>query len=192
MPSVTPEQQRLFGQAYAIKTGKLKPEDLNPQYRDQITKLADSMTTKQLKDYAETKHSEMEEEEYEQMSESRTQIKRKYGDYTPIKVNEKAPIRNRVIEFVGKRFVTEEEMKNFLTQLSEDKGNQIDQRLWFKRNMKFFESFENRGQKVWTLSKYGKRVLEMIKGISRKQLNESSMKNLPTFNQYVNESLEEE
>lgn len=65
MPTVTPEQQRLFGQAYAIKTGKLKPEDLNPEYRDEIVKLADSMTAKQLKDFAETKHSEMKENKYE-------------------------------------------------------------------------------------------------------------------------------
>lgn len=65
MPAVTPSQQRLFGQAYAIKTGDLKPEDLNPEYRDQIVKLADSMTLKQLKDYAETKHSEMKKENTE-------------------------------------------------------------------------------------------------------------------------------
>jgi len=74
MPSVSPEQQRLFGQAYAIKTGKLKPSDLNSEYRDQIVKLADSMTIKQLKDYAETKHSEMEEEE----EEANENIKLKY------------------------------------------------------------------------------------------------------------------
>ena len=65
MPSTTPAQQRLMGQAYAVKTGKLKPTDLDPDYRDQIVKLADSMTTKDLKDFAETKHSEMEEEEEE-------------------------------------------------------------------------------------------------------------------------------
>jgi len=65
MPSVTPEQQRLFGQAYAIKTGKMKADELNPEYRDQIVKLADSMTKDQLKDFAETKHSEMKENIYE-------------------------------------------------------------------------------------------------------------------------------
>lgn len=61
MPSTTPAQQRLMGQAYAIKTGKMKPEDLNPEYRDQIVDLADSMSKKDLKDFAETKHSEMKE-----------------------------------------------------------------------------------------------------------------------------------
>lgn len=61
MPAVTPEQQRLMGQAYAIKTGKMKPSDLNPEYRDQIVKLADSMSKKQLEDFAKTKHSEMKE-----------------------------------------------------------------------------------------------------------------------------------
>ena len=65
MPSVSPEQQRLFGQAYAIKTGKLDPKDLNPKYRDQIVDLADSMSKKDLKDFAETKHSEMKKESKE-------------------------------------------------------------------------------------------------------------------------------
>lgn len=69
MPAVSPEQQRLFGQAYAIKTGKLKPSDLNPEYRDQIVKLSDSMTVKKLKDFAETTHDEMEEEEESEINE---------------------------------------------------------------------------------------------------------------------------
>jgi hypothetical protein len=108
------------------------------------------------------------------VNESRTQIKRKYADYGSIRVNEKAPIRNKVIDFVGKRFVTEEEMKNFLTKLTEERGKDFDQRKWFGRNTRFFESFENRGQKVWTLSKFGKRVLEMLKAVEKKStLNES-------------------
>jgi len=110
-----------------------------------------------------------------ELNEERTQIKRKYGEYSHIKVNEKAPIRNKVIEFVGKRFVTEEEMKNFLTQLTEERGKEFDQRKWFGNNEKYFESFENRGQKVWTLSKFGKRVLEYVikKSAQKQQVNES-------------------
>jgi hypothetical protein len=65
MPSTTPAQQRLMGQAYAVKTGKLNPKDLDPEYKDQIVKLADSMTKKQLEDFAKTKHSEMKENKYE-------------------------------------------------------------------------------------------------------------------------------
>jgi hypothetical protein len=65
MPSTTPAQQRLMGQAYAVKTGKLDPKDLDPEYKDQIVKLADSMTKKQLEDFAKTKHSEMKESKYE-------------------------------------------------------------------------------------------------------------------------------
>jgi len=64
MPATSIAQQRLMGQAYAIKKGDLKPTDLNPDYRDEIVKLADSMTLKQLKDFAETKHSEMKKENY--------------------------------------------------------------------------------------------------------------------------------
>jgi hypothetical protein len=46
------------------------------------------------------------------LNEGRAQVKRKYAEHGAIRVNEKTPVRNKVIEFVGKRFVTEEEMKN--------------------------------------------------------------------------------
>jgi hypothetical protein len=106
---------------------------------------------------------------------ARAQIKRKYGEYSNIRVNEKAPIRNKVVQFVGKRFVTEEEMKTFLTQLTEERGKDLDANKWFGRNNRYFEKFENRGQKVLTLSKYGKRVLEMIrKSEAKANLNEST------------------
>jgi hypothetical protein len=98
----------------------------------------------------------------ENLNEGRSQIKRKYGEYSTIRVNEKAPIRNKIVNFVGKRFVTEEEMKAELTKITEEIGKDFDQRKWFKNNQRYFESFENRGQKVWTLSKYGKRVHEFI------------------------------
>jgi hypothetical protein len=62
MPAVTPSQQRLMAQAYQVKKGNLKPADIDPEYRDQIVDLADSMTLQQLKDFAETKHSEMKKE----------------------------------------------------------------------------------------------------------------------------------
>ena len=65
MPSTTPAQQRLMGQAYAVKTGKLDPKNIDPKYRDQIVDLADSMSKKDLKDFAETKHSEMKKESKE-------------------------------------------------------------------------------------------------------------------------------
>ena len=59
MPAVSQSQQRLMGQAYALKKGDLKPEDLNPEYREQIEDLAKGMTLKQLKDYAETSHDDL-------------------------------------------------------------------------------------------------------------------------------------
>ena len=61
MPAVSPEQQRLMAQAYALKTGKKKKKDLKPEYAEQISKLAKSMTAKQLRDFAKTKHSSMKE-----------------------------------------------------------------------------------------------------------------------------------
>lgn len=121
----------------------------------------------------------------------RVQIKRKYGEYSANKVNSVAPIRNRVVEFVGKRFVTNEELKNFLTRLEEDRGNAIDQRKWFGRNSKYFESFQNRGQQVWSLSKYGKRILEQIVKSNNQKQNKGMIKEsigLFKFNS-INESL---
>jgi hypothetical protein len=97
-----------------------------------------------------------------EVNEGRSQIKRKYGEHGAIRVNSEAPVRNSILEFVGKRFVTRAELDAHLTQLSEDRGKAIDQTKWFSRNMRYFESFSNRGSEVWTLSKYGKRVLENI------------------------------
>jgi hypothetical protein len=54
MPAVSQAQQKLMGQAYALKKGELKPEDLNPEYKEQIEDLAKGMTLKQLEDYAKT------------------------------------------------------------------------------------------------------------------------------------------
>ena len=93
---------------------------------------------------------------------SRSQIKRQYGQYSKIRVNEKAPLRNTILNFVGNRFITDDEMQSQLTKMSEEIGKEFDQRTWFKNNKRYFESFENRGQQVWTLSKYGKRVFEFI------------------------------
>jgi hypothetical protein len=61
MPSKSKTQQRLMGQAYAYKTGELKAKDLNSEYADEIKKLAKSMTEKQLKDFAKTKHKNLPE-----------------------------------------------------------------------------------------------------------------------------------
>ena len=55
MPSQSSAQQRLFGQAYGIKTGELKPSDLDPKYKYEILELAKKMTKKQLDDFASTK-----------------------------------------------------------------------------------------------------------------------------------------
>lgn len=52
MPAQSKAQQRLMGQAYAVKTGKKDPDEVS----DKVAQLAKGMTKKQLKDYASTKH----------------------------------------------------------------------------------------------------------------------------------------
>ena len=55
MPAVSKAQQSLMGQAYGIKTGSLKPSDLDPKYKKEILDLSKKMTKKQLDDFASTK-----------------------------------------------------------------------------------------------------------------------------------------
>lgn len=52
MPATSKAQQRLMGQAYAYKKGKLDAKETSQEVKD----LADAMTLKQLKKYAATKH----------------------------------------------------------------------------------------------------------------------------------------
>lgn len=54
MPAVSKSQKRLMSQAYGIKTGALKPLDLDPRYRKSIVNLSKKMTEKQLRDYSQT------------------------------------------------------------------------------------------------------------------------------------------
>jgi hypothetical protein len=54
MPAVSKSQKRLMSQAYGIKTGALKPSDIDPRYRKSIVDLSKSMTEKQLRDYTQT------------------------------------------------------------------------------------------------------------------------------------------
>lgn len=56
MPARSKTQQRLMGLSYAFKSGDVKSKDLNPKYADEIKKISKSMTKKQLKDFAKTKH----------------------------------------------------------------------------------------------------------------------------------------
>jgi hypothetical protein len=139
------------------------------------------------------------------VNEGRSQVKRKYGEYSNIRINEKAPIRNKIINFVGKKFVTEAELESQLTKITEEIGKEFNRTKWFKNNQRYFESFENRGQKVWTLSKYGKRVHEFINkkpenklmenqtiGIFKSSLFESTNKVIETefeleINEWINE-----
>jgi hypothetical protein len=55
MPAKNIHQQRLMAQTYGLKTGSLKPSDIDERYRKQIVSLSKKMTKKQLEDFASTK-----------------------------------------------------------------------------------------------------------------------------------------
>lgn len=105
----------------------------------------------------------------------KVQIKRKWGQYEAHNVNSSTPVRDKMIQWIGERRVTESELKQYLSSIQEERGKKPDMS-WFNKNGRFFEQTSHRGQDVFILSKYGKRVLEAIKCVKaekdKKQLNE--------------------
>lgn len=79
MPAKSKSQQRLMGLAYAYKSGEIKAKDLNPKYADKVKELAKSMTQKQLKDFAKTKHKKLPEKVEETLL--------KFGEFNKILEN---------------------------------------------------------------------------------------------------------
>ena len=55
MPSLSKAQQRLMGQAYALKKGYIELADIKEPYRDSVKDLS-KMKTKSLESFAKTKH----------------------------------------------------------------------------------------------------------------------------------------
>lgn len=62
MPAQSKSQQRLMGVAYAVKSGDMQLSDVDASYKDKVKELVDSMSLKDLKDFAETDHSGLPEE----------------------------------------------------------------------------------------------------------------------------------
>ena len=67
MPSRSKTQQRLMGQALAYKRGEIKTKDMDPKYADEIKSVAKSMSEKQLRDFAKTKHKNLPEKVQERI-----------------------------------------------------------------------------------------------------------------------------
>lgn len=60
MPSVSSAQQAIMGQAWAVRTGKMKISEVKPQYRKEVSSIANGdMTDKELKKFASTKSSDL-------------------------------------------------------------------------------------------------------------------------------------
>ena len=112
MPAVSPEQQRLMGQAYAVKTGKIKPSDIDAEYRKKIVDLSKSMKLDDLKDYAKTKHSDMKkkhvEEYYTWWGDETAQ---KSGMYASFKKDETDPLVQSFMDFVEGKLKKVKEVK---------------------------------------------------------------------------------
>jgi len=129
-----------------------------------------------------------------ELNEGRQQVKRQYGEHGRIRINENgAKVRETIVKFIGKNYVTEEDLHNHLIRLEEDRGGvKVNKAKWFARNQKLFTTFEKKGTTYYSLSKYGMRVLELLNNKTvKKALNESSFKNIPSLSEWIatNESV---
>jgi len=61
MPATSKSQQKLMGVAYAVKSGYMLLSDVSNDYQDKVKDLTNSITLKQLKDFAETSHENLPE-----------------------------------------------------------------------------------------------------------------------------------
>lgn len=119
-----------------------------------------------------------EEFEIVEISEARKSIKRKYGIHSSTNVNEKAPLRNKIIKYIGNSVMTTEQISNMLIRVSEDLGKAVNQKRWFKSNTKYFKMRKNEsGEPTYELSKLGKRIFDSMTGTktvtNKKLVNES-------------------
>jgi len=124
----------------------------------------------------------------ESLNEGRHQVKRRYWAHGRIRVNENgAKVRETIIKYIGKNYVTEEDLHNHLIRLDEDRGGvKVNKAKWFARNQKLFSTFEKRGNRYYSLSKYGMRVLELMNNkVVKKTLNESNFKNMPSLSEWI-------
>ena len=126
----------------------------------------------------------------ENINEGRHQVKRVYGEHKRIRINEKgAPVRETIIKYVGKNYVREQDLHNYLIRLEEDRDGhtKINKARWFKRNQKFFTTFEKNNEKYISLSKYGHRVLELLNADKEvpKEINESKYRNIPSLQEHI-------
>lgn len=99
------------------------------------------------------------------LNEAKRTIKRSYrgGEYPAIRVYDSGKVRNRIIDFVGTKVVTDEDLQAYIDNIvqEEEGAKKSNYRKWFKRNGKYFKTTVKEGKKTWCLSKLGKRVYEL-------------------------------
>lgn len=60
MPAISSAQQSIMGQAWAVRTGKMKISEVAPKWRKEVSSIANGdMTDKELKKYASTKSKDL-------------------------------------------------------------------------------------------------------------------------------------
>lgn len=116
MPATSKQQQRFFGLAYAVKKGDVPRSEVS----DDILDVVDSMTKKQLKDYASTKHDDLPD-----VAEVMGLIRRKpiYEDETG-RVFE-AEYQGRDVELNKPFRLDDDDDKKFGVYVKNDKGNVV-------------------------------------------------------------------
>ncbi|MDF1551372.1 MAG: DUF3008 family protein, partial [Bacteroidales bacterium] len=165
MTAESKSQQRLMGMAYAYKTGKLELNDMPSEMQDKIKSIADSMTEKDLKDFAATKH--------KNLPEVKETFVLSFNDF----LNE------------GKSLYTDQVYDDsvFLVfnKLSGQELRKIENNLKMAKNYLSSMSFDDLDPKTKSLV-YNE--LKALKGDEIKESKQNNMKRqVPSFNDFVNE-----
>jgi hypothetical protein len=81
--SVSKKQRGLMGAAYSVEKGDKKLKDIPKSYRGKVKDVVDSMSKKQVKDFASTKDSEIEKENKNEIKKLEENILRLVDKYIP-------------------------------------------------------------------------------------------------------------
>ena len=123
MPAKSVKQQKLMGMVYALKKGALKLKDLPDALADKVKSIAKSMTTKEAKMFAGTKHKGLPTEVKETFDISFKDFITLDAVLTESEINDIYQVMERVCPKTGKYYEDEEHDKHKEGKTKDTKHN---------------------------------------------------------------------
>lgn len=92
-------------------------------------------------------------------------VKRKYGENPELRVSTYAPLRNKVLSFIGDREITRQEFKEYLDKLAGEHGHVrgVTVPMFVSKNKAFVKRVKRHNEEEkYRLTTYGKRVKDIL------------------------------